>query len=100
MNAGQGSVAQITQAFSQYVGATGTDQQYVDGLKAVTTDNGSPTYTGAVSPWFFTHYGANTYNKNVRRHVLDRLFTVLTVASSVDLLRWIASVPDTLGEHH
>ena len=64
--AGVGSVAQITQAFSQYVGATGTDQQYVDGLKALTTDNGAPTYMGAVSPWFFTHYGANTYNKNVR----------------------------------
>ena len=59
------TVNQITQALSKFVGATDTDNQYTNGLKALTTDNGAPTYMGAVSPWFFTHYGADTYNKNV-----------------------------------
>lgn len=59
------AVGQIVQALSSFVGATDTDTQYVNGLKSVNTDNGAPTYMGAVSPWFFTHYGADTYNKNV-----------------------------------
>lgn len=37
---------------------------------------------GAVSPWFFTHYGADTYNKNVSVRltcvVLTRLCQLLT----------------------
>lgn len=37
----------------------------MNGLQAVTTDDGAPTYMGAVSPWFFTHYSPQTYNKNV-----------------------------------
>ncbi|PSR74813.1 hypothetical protein PHLCEN_2v9527 [Hermanssonia centrifuga] len=58
------AIGTITQALSQFVGATDTDTQYVNGLKSVTTDDGAPTYMGAVSPWFFTHYGADSYNKN------------------------------------
>ena len=50
----------------QYVGATDTDTQYIDGLNSLTTSDGPATYMGAVSPWFFTHYGADSYNKNVR----------------------------------
>ena len=59
------TVDQILQALLKFVGATDTDTQYVNGLKALTTDDGAPTYMGAVSPWFFTHYGEDTYNKNV-----------------------------------
>ncbi|KAJ3521152.1 hypothetical protein NM688_g9057 [Phlebia brevispora] len=56
---------EITQILLPNVGAIGTDQQYVSGLGSVTSQAGGPTaYMGAVSPWFFTHYGPDSYNKN------------------------------------
>ena len=48
------------------VGALDTDQQYISGLSSVTSnDGGAATYMGAISPWFFTHYSPQTFNKNV-----------------------------------
>jgi glucan endo-1,3-alpha-glucosidase len=61
-------------ALSQFIGATQTDTQYLDSLAALPNTalqarDGEPTtkpiYMAAVSPWFFTHYGANSFNKNV-----------------------------------
>jgi len=50
-------------AISSLVGATTPDQQYINALDGM---GGSMTYMAAVSPWFFTHYGPQTYDKNVR----------------------------------
>ncbi|KAI0080382.1 glycoside hydrolase family 71 protein [Panus rudis PR-1116 ss-1] len=36
---------------------------------------GNGTYMGAVSPWFFTHYGVDTYNKNFIYRGDDWLWT-------------------------
>ncbi|TFK85418.1 glycoside hydrolase family 71 protein [Polyporus arcularius HHB13444] len=36
----------------------GPDQSYISNL------SGNRTYMAAVSPWFFTHYGPDTFNKN------------------------------------
>jgi glucan endo-1,3-alpha-glucosidase len=36
---------------------------------------GGKTYLGAVSPWFFTHYGADSYNKNWIYNFDDWLFS-------------------------
>ena len=59
-------IEKITSVLLPNVGAVGTDQQYVTGLQSVTSNDGKPpTYMGAVTPWFFTHYGVNSYNKNV-----------------------------------
>ena len=59
-------------ALSQFIGATTTDQQHLSGLSALSgsiqaRDGSStnPVYMGAVSPWFFTHYGPDSFNKNV-----------------------------------
>jgi hypothetical protein len=41
------------------------DKEYLDGLKTMTRPS-EKTYLPAVSPWFFTHYGADSYNKNVQ----------------------------------
>ncbi|KAI0345808.1 glycoside hydrolase [Trametopsis cervina] len=41
-----------------------TDTQYVNGLKSLNTNDGPATYMATVSPWFFTHYSPQTYNKN------------------------------------
>lgn len=59
-------------ALSPFIGNTDSDQQHLNGLAALTSSisarDGNSTqraYMGAVSPWFFTHYGANSFNKNV-----------------------------------
>lgn len=41
-----------------YVGATTSDEEYINALQG-------RSYMAAVSPWFFTHYGPQSYNKNV-----------------------------------
>ena len=80
-------IEKITQVLLPNVGAVGTDQQYVSGLSSVASNDGKPaTYMGAVSPWFFTHYGPTSYNKNV-----SSSYIFCSVASVefpvVDLLR-------------
>jgi glucan endo-1,3-alpha-glucosidase len=45
--------------------------------------NRDKLYMSAVSPWFYTHYGPNTYNKNVR----NSLFIVYL--SCANLHQWI-----------
>ena len=46
-----------------YIGSFDTDNQYISGLSQV--QNSAKTYMAAVSPWFFTHFGPDTFNKNV-----------------------------------
>jgi glucan endo-1,3-alpha-glucosidase len=45
------------------VGSIQPDKVYLGGLDSMPT---AETYIAAVSPWFFTHYGPDTFNKNVR----------------------------------
>ena len=46
-----------------------TDDQWLSGLGLSPTtqspSNNGKIYMAAASPWFYTHYGANTYDKNV-----------------------------------
>ncbi|KAF9483528.1 glycoside hydrolase family 71 protein [Pholiota conissans] len=62
-------------ALTKFIGSTDTDVQHLSGLDALAQSihardgaaNGAATkkaYMGAVSPWFFTHYGPNSFNKN------------------------------------
>lgn len=53
----------VEYALESNIGVFTTDQQYLAGLNEV---NGTDkTYMAAVSPWFFTHYSPETYDKNV-----------------------------------
>lgn len=53
----------VEYALESNVGVFTTDEQYIAGLSEV---NGTDkTYMAAVSPWFFTHYSPETYDKNV-----------------------------------
>ena len=47
------------------VGSIQPDKVYLGGLKNMPPTT-AKTYMAAVSPWFFTHYGPNSFNKNVR----------------------------------
>lgn len=46
------------------VGSIQPDTVYLTGLSGM--QDPANTYMASVSPWFFTHYGADSYNKNVR----------------------------------
>jgi len=68
---------QVQTAITRYIGSMTDDQTHLKGLAALSSgptsgtlrrqvENERPTFMAAVSPWFFTHYGADSYNKNVR----------------------------------
>ena len=68
------TLSKLQLALSQFIGATQTDKQFLDSLAALPNNtlqarDGAPStqraYMAAVSPWFFTHYGADSFNKNV-----------------------------------
>ncbi|KAE9388651.1 glycoside hydrolase [Gymnopus androsaceus JB14] len=52
-------VLNIEDALGNFIGSTNSDNQF---LEALGTANS--TYIAAVSPWFFTHFAANSFNKN------------------------------------
>lgn len=63
----------IQKAVSRFIGDTDLDSQFLNGLNILRDKlqrrDGSPTkptYMGAVAANFFTHYGKDTFNKNVR----------------------------------
>ncbi|OAX44314.1 glycoside hydrolase family 71 protein [Rhizopogon vinicolor AM-OR11-026] len=56
-----GLTSAVTSALSQFIGSTTSDDAYISSLAAMGSGR---TYMAAVSPWFFTHYGPSTYNKN------------------------------------
>lgn len=55
--------SEIQSALNASIGSFSTDQTYISGLASVS--GSSKTYMAAVSPWFFTHYPASSWNKNV-----------------------------------
>ncbi|RXW22872.1 hypothetical protein EST38_g2977 [Candolleomyces aberdarensis] len=68
---GDSAEAELQEALSKFIGSTDTDTEHLNALKALSASLGKrdgeevkPVYMAAVSPWFFTHYGANSFNKN------------------------------------
>ena len=69
----ESTLTDIQQALTKFIGSTDTDDQHLSGLEALQGtlqardgESSKRAYMGAVSPWFFTHYGADSFNKNVR----------------------------------
>ncbi len=58
------SIQAASQALASFVTDMSSDDQYVNGLKSVVAQ-GKKAYMATVSPWFFTHYGPDSFNKNV-----------------------------------
>ncbi|KAF9013289.1 glycosyl hydrolase family 71-domain-containing protein [Cyathus striatus] len=64
------SLGQLQSAFSKLIGSTDSDEQHLNSLKSLPgglarRDGSSQrVYMAAVSPWFFTHYGQDSFNKN------------------------------------
>lgn len=86
-----------------YIGSTSTDTNYVNNLKAMPSNGKSRAYMAAVSPWFFTHYSPQTYNKNF---VYDgdwhlyptRWQNLVSIRSQVDLVQIVTW--NDYGESH
>ncbi|KAG8989976.1 hypothetical protein FRB90_001995 [Tulasnella sp. 427] len=60
------------------VGSIDADTQFIDAVKSAASavaGSGSKTYMAGVSPFFFTHYGADTFNKNWLYVSDDHLYT-------------------------
>ncbi|KAG2001825.1 SEC14 cytosolic factor [Coprinopsis cinerea AmutBmut pab1-1] len=63
----------LQRAVSDLIGTVDSDNEHLEALNALTPDlnrrddGGNldrPAYMAAVSPWFFTHYGQDSFNKN------------------------------------
>ena len=65
------AVEAASQALGKFVTDMTSDQQYNNGLSSVIAQ-GKKAYMATISPWFFTHYGPNSFNKNV-----GSMFTVV-----------------------
>lgn len=62
----------LQNALSKFIGSTESDDEHLTGLKALSPnltkrdgEENRPVYMAAVSPWFYTHYGQKSFNKNV-----------------------------------
>ncbi|GAW00959.1 glycoside hydrolase family 71 protein [Lentinula edodes] len=51
----------LEDALSNFIGSTDSDSQFLNASIGNTSNN---VYIAAVSPWFFTHFGKNSFNKN------------------------------------
>lgn len=72
-------------ALSKFIGSTDSDQEHLNGLAALSSiiaardgESTKRAYMGAVSPWFFTHYGANSFNKNVSHYFTHKVTGLTT----------------------
>ncbi|PPQ91664.1 hypothetical protein CVT25_012877 [Psilocybe cyanescens] len=64
-------LSKLQLALTKFIGATDTDDQHLAGLATLSGQlqardgtASKKTYMAAVSPWFFTHYGPDSFNKN------------------------------------
>jgi len=77
----ESTLTDLQQALTKFIGTTDTDDEHLSGLatlqgtlQARDGESSKRAYMGAVSPWFFTHYGADSFNKNVRLRFLVSSF--------------------------
>ncbi|KAH7909032.1 glycoside hydrolase family 71 protein [Hygrophoropsis aurantiaca] len=89
-----------TNILSKFVGATATDAQY---LSALSSMGGQRTYMGAVSPWFFTHYSPQTYDKNWIYLSDDHLYaarweSLINIRDQIDIVEIVTW--NDYGESH
>ncbi|KAJ7459880.1 glycoside hydrolase [Mycena latifolia] len=53
-----------TNALNKFIGSTDTDNQHIQSLATLAAGGAKLTYMAAVSPWFFTHFSPQSFNKN------------------------------------
>ncbi|KAF7314333.1 hypothetical protein MKEN_00905900 [Mycena kentingensis (nom. inval.)] len=92
-----------TNALNKFLGSTDTDLAYINSLASFAPAGKRLSYMAAVSPWFFTHFGADTFNKNFMfladQHLYaQRWENIIGLRDQIDLVE-IATWND-YGESH
>jgi len=111
----QSIVPSLPSSILKTLGSLETDNQYLAGLGLPTTNvatNASSSlskrsdgsvYMATVSPWFFTHYGPDTYNKNWIYLADDHLYArrwenLIAARDSIDIVQLLTW--NDFGESH
>ncbi|KAJ7288334.1 glycoside hydrolase [Mycena rebaudengoi] len=99
--AGDLAASEATDALGRFIGSIDTDNQHIAALEPL--GGASTTYMSAVSPWFFTHFGVDTFNKNFMfladQHLYPKRWEALVAArDQIDIVE-IATWND-YGESH
>ncbi|KAI9573692.1 glycoside hydrolase family 71 protein [Boletus coccyginus] len=86
------------ESLSTYIGNTTTDEEYINALSSM-----GGSYMAAVSPWFFTHYSPQSYNKNWIYLSDDHLYAkrweyLMGIRGQVDIVQIISW--NDFGESH
>ncbi|OSD07255.1 glycoside hydrolase family 71 protein [Trametes coccinea BRFM310] len=86
---------------AQTLGSFQIDQWHIEQLAQVA--NSSHTYMTSVAPWFFTHFGPDTYNKNFIYDCDDHLYvrrweTLISNRDKVDIVQILTW--NDFGESH
>jgi len=105
---------QVQTAINGYIGSMTDDHVHLNALAALSSgptsgtqrrqvENKRLTYMAAVSPWFFTHYGADSYNKNfvyLSDHwlYLKRWESLIAARDQVDIVQLLSW--NDFGESH
>jgi len=100
----------IQNALSGLIGSTDSDKTYLGGLASLTSRLPArtppvtrPAYMAAVSPWFFTHYGHDSFNKNFiyfsDQHLYSKRWeSLVTMRDQVDIVQVLTW--NDYGESH
>ncbi|KAG5639210.1 hypothetical protein H0H81_005689 [Sphagnurus paluster] len=101
----------VNDALTQVIGSIQPDETHLQSLDLLSdnitarsvTDDIKPTYMAAVSPCFFTHYGADSYNKNFAylydHHLyIKRWESLITTRDQIDIVQILTW--NDYGESH
>ncbi|TFY66719.1 hypothetical protein EVG20_g4369 [Dentipellis fragilis] len=93
----------VSNTLSQFVNGTTSDSQFIDGLNKMPSNGEKRSYMAAVSPWFFTHYSPQSFNKNFIYYTDSHLYptrweSLINTRDQIDLVE-IATWND-YGESH
>ncbi|KAJ7761493.1 glycoside hydrolase [Mycena maculata] len=99
VGSGQGDVNDL----NQFIGSNATDLQQIQDLATLAAGGAPLTYMAAVAPWFFTHFGADSFNKNfiflADQHLYPKRWETLIAARDqidiVEIVTW-----NDYGESH
>ncbi|KAJ6585011.1 glycoside hydrolase [Mycena capillaripes] len=90
-------------ALNNLIGATDTDTQQIQDLATLAAGGAKLTYMAAVSPWFFTHFSPQSFNKNFiflsDQHLYSRRWeNLIATRDQIDLVEVVTW--NDYGESH
>ncbi|KAK7048385.1 glycoside hydrolase [Favolaschia claudopus] len=98
-----GATPDGTNGLNQFIGSTDPDVQHIQNLAALSGGGAKLTYMAAVTPWFFTHFSKESFNKNfiflADQHLYTRRWeSLIAERDQVDLVEVVTW--NDYGESH